>query len=222
MIVEPLDFFANQFGRFNNFCPHRFLCDDSNMRAFDSADSFLSWFKQPPGPPGNPCRDELFYIRELSRISQNTKPDSILEIGTFIGIGTLILRILNPDARIVTVDNRAMLPAADNNTYPVGFIALLNQCKHHQLVECSATMEPSEFQMVFIDGDHSYEAVKHDSDLALKCVGLHNGEIRSIVWHDYAPATSGVIAAVNEFCGADNRITLNKLPDSGTVWVDVR
>lgn len=54
--------------------------------------------------------------------------------------------------------------------------------------------------MVFIDGDHSYEAVKWDTKLALSC--LKTGGM--LVWHDYLnPGTTGVSKAIDEVMGGN-------------------
>lgn len=213
---EPLEFFKEQCIKFaHRFVPYEFKCDDSNMTCFRSCSAFMSWFAQPPGPEGFPCRDRLFYIREISRVSQEIAPDSILEIGTFIGAGTLVLRVLNPSARIVVVDNQTHVNAADGKVYPVGFVATLNNCGHTQLIMDSADLTPEPYQMVFVDGNHDYGPVVKDSAIAVECVKAKGSG--AIVWHDYAPGTPGVIQAVDECC-ASNGLTLQTLPDSGTVW----
>ena len=51
---------------------------------------------------------------------------------------------------------------------------------------------------IFIDGDHGYESVKHDSILASNLV--RSGGI--IAWHDYNNQTVSVTRALNELCDA--------------------
>ena len=49
--------------------------------------------------------------------------------------------------------------------------------------------------LVFVDGDHSYEAVKNDSEKALRM--LAPGGI--ILWHDFAAKTPGIVRYMKEF-----------------------
>lgn len=61
---------------------------------------------------------------------------------------------------------------------------------------------PGRIDMIFIDGDHRYEAVKNDINLALGMVragGIISG-------HDYCPEWSGVKRAVDETFGSDVNI----------------
>lgn len=57
------------------------------------------------------------------------------------------------------------------------------------------------FNYVYIDADHSYEAVKNDLKLSYK--KIKNGGF--ILGHDYiTPRFDGVVRAVNEFCQETN------------------
>ena len=62
------------------------------------------------------------------------------------------------------------------------------------------------FDMVFVDGDHHYEAVKKDTETAFK---LLKGNDKIIVWHDYAldPETVRweVMAAILDGCPSEKR-----------------
>ena len=62
------------------------------------------------------------------------------------------------------------------------------------------------FDFIFFDGDHSYEGVKNDTELARKIV--RNGVL---VWHDYRDFDDrfeGVCRYIDECNSVDNRITL--------------
>jgi hypothetical protein len=72
-----------------------------------------------------------------------------------------------------------------------------------------AQEEGLKFDIVFIDGDHSYEMVKADI-LCWKPLVRKGGLLTG---HDYSGARCGVVRAVNEVLGGDN-ITL--LP--GNIW----
>lgn len=208
-----LEYFQSCLAAYPHFKGTRFDCEDKNLKAFDSKESFGEWFGQPPGPVGNPYRDEGFYVRDLSEISQQYNPKKIVEIGTSIGMGTLILRILNPYAEIISVENRNWIPTGDGTERIAGFLADLNGADHTQIFDDSSRSVFSDVEFYFIDGDHSYEAVLKDSENAWE----GKAEKWVIVWHDYNDRHPGCVQAVDEFC-ANHKLILNRKPDSCTVW----
>lgn len=212
-MIAPLDFFRAQVDAYAGFVGNDFECEDKNLRAFASRDAFRDWYGQPPGQVGEPYRDEGFYTRELARVSQR-KPKKIVEIGTANGIGTLLLRILNPAAELITIDNQTQIAAADAQEHSVGFLAASNGADYRQIIGESGEQEFREVGLCFIDGDHSYEAVKEDS----KSAWFWRADKWAIVWHDHNDRHPGVMLAVGEFCAEYGQF-LHKLPDSSTVWV---
>jgi hypothetical protein len=81
-------------------------------------------------------------------------------------------------------------------------------------VEAAAIIADNELDFVFIDANHSYEAVKED--LALWYKKVRPGGF--IIGDDYTPAFPGVIKAVNEFCSA-RKIQFGIRPDAQeTYW----
>lgn len=75
--------------------------------------------------------------------------------------------------------------------------------------EAVATFGKKKFDFVFIDADHAYESVK--KDIAAWLPKVKKGGI--IAGHDYEPAWSGVMQAVNEAFG--DRVKVYK---NSTVW----
>jgi predicted O-methyltransferase YrrM len=76
--------------------------------------------------------------------------------------------------------------------------------------EQASTMFPDGyFDMVFIDGDHSYEMAKNDI-LRWKALLREDGLLTG---HDYSSKYEGVVKAVNEVLGKDNITIL-----SGSIW----
>ncbi len=67
------------------------------------------------------------------------------------------------------------------------------------------------FDMIYIDGDHTYDGVKKDLKITydkVKCSGF-------ICGHDYvSPRFDGVVRAVNEFCEEHN-LTIDYLTNDG-------
>lgn len=213
-MTDPLEYFQACLEAYPHFKGFQFECEDKNLKAFESKEAFGKWYGQPPGQVGEPYRDEGFYVRDLAQVSMDIQPSRIVEIGTSLGIGTLLLRILNPKAHITSVDNRNWVPAGDGKEYPVGVLAINNGSKHTQEFGDSEHYRFEDVEMFFIDGDHSYDAVVDDSENAW------HGKSPSkwaIVWHDYNDRHPGAVQAVNEFC-AKHKLILTRKPDSSTVW----
>jgi predicted O-methyltransferase YrrM len=136
----------------------------------------------------------LFAIVKFSRAKK------ILEIGTFDG-GTALNLAANtsPDAQIVTID----LPPTWSGDFSLStpknyqnvtdrmkvgrrFLNTPYEKKIEQVFGDSATIDwsklPVPFDVVFIDGCHSYDYVAKDTQNALKYVRMEGG---LIIWHDY-------------------------------------
>jgi hypothetical protein len=203
-----------------DFLPIPWEHEDKNLGAFRSKEELISWFCQPPGVVDQPYRDRAFYTRELAHISRIVQPRTVVEFGTFLGMGTCLLRWLNLDSVLVTVDNAEQVRLYDNRPVPVGYLARL------QGIPCAfirgASWEYKSFwaygtDLCFIDADHSYEAVLKDSICAWQNRST-DGHKWAIIWHDYNDRHPGVMHAVGEFCiGHD--LLLRGRPDSDTVWI---
>jgi len=129
------------------------------------------------------------------------KPKRIFEIGTYIGYSTYHFALnIEEDGKIFTLD----LPkeSKDNTKLNIHFTTKLfidrkNKFEQYdfdklqnkenvvQLFGDSATFDFRQFynsiDLFFIDGAHSYEYVKNDTEVALKC--CKKGGL--ILWHDY-------------------------------------
>lgn len=118
------------------------------------------------------------------------RPARFLEIGTHRGMTTRTLAEKFPGMAITTVDPGDSIPEGtrptnQRNEYlpktEVGSLCrghhnvrvILNEFTKHQWGE-------EKFEMIFIDGNHSYESVLEDSRLALRLV-THPGVV---IWHD--------------------------------------
>lgn len=147
----------------------------------------------------------------LSAICQYIKPQRVFEIGTFKGASTLMIAMSTPpETKISTLD----LPEPSEATkYPLDIGDITG--KHYQIGEFYKASEFSmkveqlygdsglfDFQpfyntedLIFIDGSHSYENVKADTENAYKM--LRSGGV--ILWDDYHPEWGpGVIRALQE------------------------
>lgn len=198
--------------------PHPWDGEDRNIGAFRSKEELIAWFCQPPGEDGQPYRDRAFYMRELAMLSRLVRPEVVVEFGTCQGIGTCLLRWLNPDARLITIDNREETFIPGDVRVRVGHLARWNHIECTYLLGNSNTCHCLNFGvgLCFIDADHSYSTVLADSERAWenKCaVGKW-----AIAWHDHNDRHPGVVKAVRNFCRW-SQVDLQSRPDSDTVWI---
>lgn len=157
---------------------------------------------------GNVSIQEEYYIAAMVKILQ---PKRVFEFGTFDGCSTLQMALNSPHAKIYTLDLPMdniesilnILPEPDEK-------CVLRRpkvkCFHNhstsdriiQLVGDSRTFDFSAFigkiDFVFVDGAHSMNFVKSDTENALKMLS-QNG---IIVWHDYARGCPGVYNVLNK------------------------
>jgi predicted O-methyltransferase YrrM len=123
----------------------------------------------------------------------------IFEFGTYRGQTTCGLAAVCKDAQIYTLN----LPPDDDPRY-APFIGMYiarspDRDRITQIFSDSRTFDTTPYResmdYIFIDGDHSYEGVKNDTEKALQL--LKPGGI--IVWHDYAAKSPGVLKYLAEF-----------------------
>lgn len=123
----------------------------------------------------------------------------IFEFGTYRGQTTCGLAAVCKDAQIYTLN----LPPDDDPRY-APFIGMYiarspDRDRITQIFSDSRTFDTTPYResmdYIFIDGDHSYEGVKNDTEKALQL--LKPGGI--IVWHDYAAKSPGVLEYLAEF-----------------------
>lgn len=200
------------------FYPYLWDGEDQNLRAFRSKEEFIAWYCQPPGVDGQPYRDRGFYTRELAMLSRVVQPRRIIEFGTSLGIGTCLLRWLNPEAELVTVDINSVTYLPGDQCVPVGYLAIYQKIAGRMVLEHSWEYLDANVDLCFIDADHSYKAVISDSDRAWRNMSTHNRRPWAIAWHDHNDRHPGVMAAVAEFCAAKG-VQLQSRLDSDTVWV---
>ncbi len=153
-------------------------------------------------------------IMTLAAIARFRRPRRILEIGTFDGSTTLNLAVNSPaESLITTVDlppdwkgefARRVPEALVNFTGAASVGAQFQNTAHaariRQVYGDSAAMDWSDlggpFDLIFVDGNHSYDYVKSDTENALRC--LSTGGI--VAWHDYG-MIEDVSTAVDEVAG---------------------
>ena len=140
-----------------------------------------------------------FEYLSLATLCSLKNPKIIFEIGTFEGYSTKILSMNAPKATIYTLD---LPPNSTKTIYEIGelnerytpikkkinFLISKDTHKIKRLFGDSAIYDFSKFNnkidFVFIDGAHTYEYTKNDTERALDMIN-DNGVI---VWHDYNPS----------------------------------
>ena len=116
----------------------------------------------------------------LLKIALCADVKSVMEIGSFRGATALALvRNLKPNIRIITVD----LDPRHGGLYRDGpFAARIERRDAHVERATFTNDAPGSVDLLFLDADHSYGAVKHDTEILLDLVS----ERGYFLWHDYA------------------------------------
>lgn len=169
---------------------------------------------------GNVLLNELIFMNGLIH-KYNIK--TIFEIGTFNGRTTLNFAINIPvDGQVYTLDLPPLMKnklkyEMDNVDKPLingkitGELFLdndfLKEGKIIQLFGDSAifNFEPyfNNVDMVFIDGSHSYNYVKNDTENAFKMLKNKKG---IIIWHDYSKDNPGSTRYLNELFLSERKL----------------
>lgn len=160
---------------------------------------------------GNISLLELVVIVSLVR---RLRPQLSFEIGTFDGRTTLNIALnQEPGSQVMTLDlprdglSRVQLPLAnadrkfiDKPASGMRFAGKPTPAQITQLYGDSSTYDFAPYHgmvdLMFVDGSHSYDYVKSDTEAALRMVHERGGVI---IWHDYdTPYWWGVTQALNE------------------------
>jgi hypothetical protein len=126
----------------------------------------------------------------LATIVSALGPKKIFETGTFRGVGTLTMALNAPEAEIYTLDLPEQYTDAEVETLSKGdkewvrlsrtstgfaFLSHPAAARIHQLRGNSLTFTPPDLltntDLCFIDGGHSHECIKADTETALKILG---------------------------------------------------
>jgi hypothetical protein len=189
---------------------------------------------EPQAEDGNVSPLEVLLLSGLVRIF---KPLRLFEIGTFDGRTTLNMAANSPaESKVFTLDlpqgelQSALLPLARRDAAfidkPVSgsrFRGTPHERKITQLLGDSARFDFSPFKgamnFVFIDGSHSCEYVRSDTDQALAMLANGKGVL---VWHDYGEY-KGVTKALNElFLGRPEFQGMKHISGTTLVYLVIR
>lgn len=135
-------------------------------------------------------------IEALTALLLALKPKRIFEIGTYKGASSEMMLRLLPDAHVISIAfvNPAETRQFNNDDLREAEVGALvspeNRARYTQLIGDSHQIDPAAFvrdhgrmDLVFIDGDHSREGVRQDTDLA-DAILAPGG---AIAWHDANP-----------------------------------
>jgi predicted O-methyltransferase YrrM len=130
----------------------------------------------PAGPWSSPIAD----VVTLVKIALSVRPRRVLEVGSYRGYTTRLLAEHTPqDTRIVAFDRDARHGEAYRDSPVASKI-------ERRIGEVSAAAfakdPPGGYDLIFLDADHTFSAVKHDTEVLLPLLAPTG----IFLWHDYA------------------------------------
>lgn len=134
----------------------------------------------------------------------SVKPQTVIEFGVNFGLtAEVLLKYVPSIKQYIGIDvspgYHTRIPEQQKEV-PINPGILVQDDDRFKLIlrkEGSFDLKPRDLpqaQAIFIDGDHSYDAVMHDSSLAFECI--QDGGI--IVWHDYGNPSVEVTFALED------------------------
>ena len=99
------------------------------------------------------------YGRLLFRMVEYFKPQTILELGTCLGISTLYLALANPEANLYTIEGcTTKSEQAASNFSALGIANVEQHIGRFDLILPDLVRQVGKLDFAFIDGNHTYEA----------------------------------------------------------------
>jgi hypothetical protein len=136
----------------------------------------VSMGQLPRGSWSTPLADLLM----LLKIAVCTEPKLVMEIGSYRGYTALFLaQHISPAAKLVTIDRH---PDHGEAYLKISFASMIERRVGETNRAMFARDEPASYDLIFVDADHSYASVRHDTELVLPLLSPAG----YIVWHDYA------------------------------------
>lgn len=189
-----------------------------------------------PGPRELCGVGNATYYHALASFTCAIRPASVLEFGTYIGVGTLTIALNAPaDCRIVTVDlpddplmekshalSRGDLELIERRRARVGkaFLDSRVSSRITQVRTDSLTWQPEDslkgVELVLIDGGHSAPLVRADTENAFKLLSPTG----TVLWDDYFYLYPGVVNYLNGL--VDEGLTLHVVRGTNLVVYDPR
>ena len=161
-------------------------------------------------------------VKIIRYLSKQTNGD-IIEIGCHTGITTLELLDANPNKCVHAIDYTGKNPTVVNEQIyeiPNEFGKFVKNNNRVYLYNIKSedfdyTSLKSPVTFIFIDGDHSYDGVKKDTENAIEY--FKNNKIKGIIaWHDYNPTHPEWVKVYQYVNELSNTYDINVYKDS---WV---
>ena len=150
-----------------------------------------------------------YFIKLLQKLPNSPR---ILEIGTFRGLSSILFAKTRKDAKIITIDNHRGIKR-DNGDLLSSYEKVLNNFKlagvsnvTHIQVSSQDYKPEGKFDLLFIDGDHSYKAASFD----YKKYSPFVKEGGLVIFHDYS-TFKGVRLVCNSIQTHGNKIRFKSL-----------
>ncbi len=123
----------------------------------------------------------------------------LVEIGTYHGRSAKLFSLANPDIKILTIDLMDFPEKPENVGSKIDINVLKSGNIFQVLGDANDVVKGFNWQIdfLFIDGDHSYQAVRKDIDKWLPFLKDNS----YVGFHDYEDSHHGVIKAVEETKG---------------------
>ena len=110
------------------------------------------------------------YGKILFNLVNHYKPAKVLELGTSLGLGSIWLALANESTHVFTIEGQqSLMEKAKNNFQKLG---LKNISTNSGTFDdnLDKLINEHEFNLVFIDGNHTYEATKRYFELLIEKV----------------------------------------------------
>jgi predicted O-methyltransferase YrrM len=130
----------------------------------------------PSGPWASPIAD----VVTLAKIAMCLRPMRVLEVGSYRGYTTRLLAQHTPEGSVIVAFDRDPRHGEAYKDTP-----LAAKIERRVGVVSSAAFAidgRGSYDLIFLDADHTYAAVKHDTEILLPLIAPGG----MFVWHDYA------------------------------------
>lgn len=145
---------------------------------------------------GHANKTDMLYV---SAVAKHIGAKKMFEFGTYMGRTTFHLAHNNPAGQVFTLN---LPPERDPRYAPYMGVLFKGREEEKRITQIHTDSREfdtapyrQQFDFVFVDGDHSYDLVKNDTQKAFEL--LKQGGV--IMWHDYAPKSDGLVRFFKEF-----------------------
>lgn len=143
----------------------------------------------------HPNKVDMLYV---CAVAKHRQAREIFEFGTYLGRTTYYLTMASEDAHVTTLNLSPERDPAVAKYLGSYFRGTDRESRITQIFCDSKEFDPAphcgKYDFIFIDGDHSYDGVKNDTEKAFEM--LKPGG--TVLWHDYAPKTIELVEYIRD------------------------